>query len=551
MKKIVLSTLVCLIVIVKAKSQVILNEIYSDPGAGKHEFFELYNTSGSTVPMSLDDYSIVTFFEISGKKGFYVLDIPNLSINPQGYFVGSSAIPFNYQGVTGSTASDFSWNDPLLVLNTGYLKKWEQGTANLADGNPYYDEAPLPANFNDFFFRRMAAGASYSVFVYKNGTLVNTFIGGTGGNTTVITAIVNMPQLYVDMINPASTDYAIDFSLLNLVPLEYCIQDAGSDNGYIRIRDGACGMWDKSSAGVQHTPQQTNGGKADAYTGTISVESAIVKGTAATGSTVHYNVVAAGTEVFPVEMMIYVDNGTIPGELDPADTYVESTFEYALGEGPFSTTFMPYDADVLIVVKSSAGCIDKIQYLPNTGVLSAKLESFHGNLSDNKVLLGWTVLQNEAADHYEVEKSQDGITFSTVTVLEASSRIGKETYGLYDRLNNSEKVYYRLKIVDNSQKAEYSKTIMFQASQDTKQGITLLSNPVTDKLSMRFELASSQPASVQVYDINGRKIMAYPLGAQKGTNQVILPLPASMHAGIYVAEVTSGTTRYNTKFIRQ
>src|SRR5687768_16782792 len=98
----------CFIVIVKAKSQVILNEIYTDPGAGKHEFFELYNTSGSTVPMSLDDYSIVTFFELMGKKGFYVLDLPNLTINPQGYFVGSSALPFNYQGITNSMASDFS-----------------------------------------------------------------------------------------------------------------------------------------------------------------------------------------------------------------------------------------------------------------------------------------------------------------------------------------------------------------------------------------------------------------------------------------------------------
>ena len=123
MKRLLLLTAVCFFGIVKAKSQVILNEIYTDPGAGKEEFFELYNTSGSTVPMSLDDYSIVTFFELSGKRGFYVLDLPNLTINPQGFFVGSSSIPFDCQSLSGSTSSNFSWNDEVtLAATNGYLK---------------------------------------------------------------------------------------------------------------------------------------------------------------------------------------------------------------------------------------------------------------------------------------------------------------------------------------------------------------------------------------------------------------------------------------------
>src|SRR5688572_3231363 len=150
MKRTLLLCSLCFIVIVKARPQVILNEIYTDPGAGKHEFFELYNTSGSTVPMSLDDYTIVTYFEFSGQKGFYVMDLPNLTINPQGFFVGSSALPFNYQGITNSTASDFCWNNASLTGNSGYLKKWVMSGSDLLDGNLNYDEAPLPANFNDF-----------------------------------------------------------------------------------------------------------------------------------------------------------------------------------------------------------------------------------------------------------------------------------------------------------------------------------------------------------------------------------------------------------------
>ena len=188
------------------KAQVLLNEVYSDPGAGKQEFFELYNTNFNSVPESMDNYSLVTFFDISGSIGFYVMDLPNLSVSPKGYFVGSSTIPFNYQGVINSTASDFSWNSLAFTANNGYLKKWVKATANLADGNPNYDEAVLPANFNDFFYRRTGMGASYTLFLYKNGILINAVIFGTGGYASVIPSIIAMPSLNVDM-SAASTDF--------------------------------------------------------------------------------------------------------------------------------------------------------------------------------------------------------------------------------------------------------------------------------------------------------------------------------------------------------
>ena len=551
MKRLLLLTAVCFFGIVKAKSQVILNEIYTDPGAGKEEFFELYNTSGSTVPMSLDDYSIVTFFELSGKRGFYVLDLPNLTINPQGFFVGSSSIPFDCQSLSGSTSSNFSWNDAVtLAATNGYLKKWQEGTANLADGNPFYDEAPLPANFNDFFYRRTAAGASYSIFVYKEGQLVNTFIGGTGGNTTVITAIVTMPDLNIDMVNPLTTDYSIDWSVYNIIPLEYCTEDAGSDNGYIRERDGGCGLWDKSSAGVQHTPQTTNGGKMDAYSGTISVSSIIVKGTPATGSYIDYEVVGATAAELPVELMVYIDNGTTFGTLDPADTYVTSSFQYAISAGK-QTTPIPYGANAIVVVKSAAGCIDKIQFLPNVGTLAVNLTSFQGNKENNSILLGWTVQHNEDADRYVMERSLNGTDFTPISILMASNKIGTETYAIYDKASVTEKVFYRIKIYTKDQKFEYSRILVFQQAAKELGKLAIINNPATDKLTLHFTTSENQPTDISVYDLTGRKVMTQRINAFKGSNLVSLPLPATIKSGIYIAEVTNTLQHHTSKFIKQ
>src|SRR6478672_11141460 len=94
---------------VQSNAQAILNEVYAFPGGSRNEFFEFYNNDISTV--SMDNYTIVTYYESGSSKGFFVMDLPNLSVAPRGYFVGSSAIPFNYQGVSNSSMSNFSWND--------------------------------------------------------------------------------------------------------------------------------------------------------------------------------------------------------------------------------------------------------------------------------------------------------------------------------------------------------------------------------------------------------------------------------------------------------
>jgi hypothetical protein len=202
MNKILLSISLTSSVLI-AKTQVVFNEVYPSPSIHNNEFFELYNTSGSSTPLSLDNFTVVTYFRISGKEGFFVMDLPNLTVAPKGYFVGASSIPYNYQNVTNSTAADFSWNDPTLASNNGYVKMWLQQSGSSADGNPDYNEGTIPSNFNDFFVPHNGSGATYTIFLYRNGVLINALIFGTGGYNTVIPDIVAMPPLFVDMSSTA------------------------------------------------------------------------------------------------------------------------------------------------------------------------------------------------------------------------------------------------------------------------------------------------------------------------------------------------------------
>jgi len=547
-KSVLLITTVSLVLV--SSGQVVLNEVYTDPGNGKNEFFELYNTSVLTSPMSLDNYTIVTYFEGPGKKGFYVMDLPNLTVNPKGFFVGASALPFSYQGVVNSTAADFNWNSAAFTSNNGYVKEWLYQSNNLLDGNLFYDEVNLPANFNDFFFRRTANGASYTIFLYKNGLLINALIFGTGGLNSVIPAIITMPPLFVDM-TATSPDFTIDFSIYGTVPLETVSQDAGSDNGFIREADGLCGGWTKSSAQVQHTPQLSNG-DVDRFKGFITATAIIQKGTAVTGSKFIYDVIAAPVTSFPIELQVYKDNGTNLTRLDGSDVYVESNTETVVTDGPFTTIFTPYDMNMLLVVISNAGCIDKVLSVPNVDILPVKLIYFQGNLDGNKVYLQWKVGENESANRFEIERSCDGINFVTVGTVNSTEKTTEEIYSYSETINSKGKLFYRLKIVNKIQMVSYSTIVPFQTRNDAdKNNFSILNNPAKDKLNISFQSSYNQQIKLNVYDPGGKLQMKQSAIVNEGSNVLSLSLNASFTPGIYIIELVNGTERYAAKFIKQ
>ena len=526
-----------------SKTQVLFNEVYTDPAASHNEFFELYNTSTSSSPISLDDYTIVCYFETpKGEKGFYVMDLPNLSIPPKGYFAGASDLPFDYQGVKSSTAADFSWNSAAFTSNNGYVKEW------LLQPNNTYAEVPLPANFNDFFYRRVGSGATYSIFLYNKGVLINSLIFGTGGATEVLPVIIAMPPLFVDM-SASSPDFTINFSTYGSINIETVMQDAGNDNGYYRVGDGLCGGWTKSDNKGQHNPKVTNG-FVDGYSGVISVTAIIQRGTVATGSKITYDVISAPSSSFPVTLEVYKDAPTL-SRLDANDNFFESNTETVVTDGPFTSTFNPYDANMLVVVKSGMGCIDKVMFVPNVSILPVKLIYFQGNRNNDKINLQWNVAQNESSNHFEIEKSYNGKIFTTAGNIPATDKTGNETYTFPETITDEEKVFYRLKMIDKNQKTEYSRILSFQSKSVLAKNLVVLSNPVNDKLTISFQSPADKKIELKVYDITGKIRMSQPMNVYKGSNQVSLPLSSSLGTGTYIVELANGAEPYSAKFVKQ
>lgn len=88
----------------------------------------------------------------------------------------------------------------------------------------------------------------------------------------------------------------------------------------------------------------------------------------------------------------------------------------------------------------------------------AKLLSVKASVEENKVVLDWTVGENESAYQFEVEKSIDGKNFKTAALVFGTDKSQTGKYQFYEKAGNK-KTVYRIKLVNKNQDTEYSSLV--------------------------------------------------------------------------------------------
>ena len=538
-KTFTLFVLICIVIV--SRSQAVLNEFYPQPGNGNSEFFELYNENNSLE--YLDNYTLVLYYEeAGGKSGFYVLDLPNDSVAAHGYYTGAAQSPFDIQGESNITAN-FSWNS---MPPSGSLTKWEKNGSS-------YTSVAVPANLNDLFVKNNGgSGGVFHAFVYKNGVIVNGFIGGI--NTISVPAYIKtMPNLPVNM-SGSSPDFTINFNTIADNSLEYLPNSVGTNNGYYRSSDGLCGEWLKSDQGGQHTPELSNGASLSLTPSNQFSIAAVISGYASdqTKSLLTYNISSAPAGAFPLTVEIYFDRG-ITGELDINDSLIDLRTILSASSGIQDLLLSSANTSVMVVVKSASDCYNKkLPVASYWSVLPVELISFQGNINkNNKVSLEWKVASNETIDQFEIQRSYDGNEFKTIGIVFASEKKDEEDYMFYETISNFTKAMYRLKMIDKNNKITYSKILVFQTKVVTNNNIKIIGNPVNDKLTFNYSSFSAQAIDVKIYDIAGRVIMSNKINSLEGSNTISFPLDSNFKPSMYVLEVSNGSTIQTTKFIKQ
>ena len=136
----------------------------------------------------------------------------------------------------------------------------------------------------------------------------------------------------------------------------------------------------------------------------------------------------------------------------------------------------------------------------------------------------WNTSSERNSDYFEVLKSIDGKNFSAIGVVKATGNSDNYlTYSFKDVSPVKGTNYYQLNMVDSD--GEAKKSIIVSSRFDMDQAdfnVTTDANKGT--LSLSVHSNKSKPATFEVYDLSGNKLLSKSLSLQSGSNTFELKL---------------------------
>ncbi len=159
----------------------------------------------------------------------------------------------------------------------------------------------------------------------------------------------------------------------------------------------------------------------------------------------------------------------------------------------------------------------------------------------SQVQVNWKITNEVNVTGYEVERSAEGISFTSVATLPASSaRVIEKQYQATDALPLRGKNYYRIRQTDADGKYSYSKTVLVNRIETG--GFVLWPNPATETVTVQNRQIMNR---LQCYNSNGQLM----LDVQPAASQYSIPVQP-WAAGVYQVKITSGGQVLHTKFVK-
>jgi hypothetical protein len=176
--------------------------------------------------------------------------------------------------------------------------------------------------------------------------------------------------------------------------------------------------------------------------------------------------------------------------------------------------------------------------LTKPSLVPVRLVSFTANETDGYVKLNWNVEAELNLERYEVERSKDGISFSSITTVAP----GRASYGFTDNVNgiDADNFYYRIKMIDIDGKISYSNIL---AVQTTAKSITISPNPAADYIRIN---GTVRKGMVSITNASGIRVLT------TNTNNTATGIDISMlPAGVYFVRYNDGNSNVVKKLLVQ
>lgn len=154
---------------------------------------------------------------------------------------------------------------------------------------------------------------------------------------------------------------------------------------------------------------------------------------------------------------------------------------------------------------ASSGYLHAVSWTITQSPLEVDDLNFLAVYDGRKVKLSWESKADNKTSHFSIQKSRDGLRFSSIGQEPAKTSEGLNQYLFIDSNPLSGVAYYRLDKVDFDGKTEEGP--IRTVNKIDKVQLTIFPNPVEDVLSISVHSEKPESAAILVYDVSGRLIL--------------------------------------------
>lgn len=186
--------------------------------------------------------------------------------------------------------------------------------------------------------------------------------------------------------------------------------------------------------------------------------------------------------------------------------------------------------------------------------LPVKLMSFSGAALNKKAVLNWTLAAGSNPDYFDIERSADGVNFTTagkLTVPAATNMQADMNFNYTDATPLAGKSFYRLRITDLTGIVTYSKAVALNFNDASNQSFSLYPTVVNGTGSVTIQSANTvKSATIVVTNAAGVQINQKVIGRlQAGQAVNFMPFTSTVAKGMYIIRIADDTNILHTQKI--
>jgi hypothetical protein len=251
------------------------------------------------------------------------------------------------------------------------------------------------------------------------------------------------------------------------------------------------------------------------------------------------------------------DTGTVvPVYNAVTGLYVDTVTRYF--QVPAATTLTIYQLVVASTVAnlSSSNCAytttqPKYVYGVNCFIaLPTTLLSFRGQLQPGGVAnLQWTTTDEVPGLQFAVERSDDGVHYTTIGALPGAAVAGNgASYQFTDPTPVAAQSYYRIQMTSNSI-SQYSGLVLL-SNTNISFDVRTVQNPFIDQINMVMTAPSTGTATITLIDLFGRSLRRMIQPVNQGLNSMSIYGLGSLPAATYALQIQYGDHLVSQKVVK-